>query len=202
MAGTKKRGQQTVVFDNPPVITSWAAIVGPKEGEGPWRTNFDQILDDYMYGETTWEKAEHKMLRDTVKLAAAKRNLQAEDAELLLAGDLLNQTVSSNFAARELNIPFLGLYGACSTMAESLLVGAMLVDGNFFSRVIAATGSHHYAASRQYRFPTERGVQPASHVHTWTATARRCHPAGLRRAGPQSNQCYGWQGSRFGAVGC
>lgn len=170
MAGTKKRGQQTVVFDTPPVITSWATIVGPKEGDGPWRDSFDRILDDYLYAETSWEKAEHKMMRDTVKLVLEKRNLQVEDAELLLAGDLLNQTVSSNFAARELNIPFLGLYGACSTMAESLLIGAMLVDGNFFSRVISATCSHHYAASRQYRFPTEQGIQPAPSTQ-WTATA-------------------------------
>lgn len=170
MPGPKKRGSQTVVFDNPPVLSAWATLVGPKEGEGPWGTDFDFILDDYMFGEKTWEKAEAKILRESVKLALSKRLFQPEDIELLLAGDLLNQTVSSNFAARELNIPYLGLYGACSTMAESILTGAMLLDGGFFERVVAASCSHHYAASRQYRFPTEQGTQPTPSTQ-WTATA-------------------------------
>jgi stage V sporulation protein AD len=170
MPGFKKKGSQTVVFEKPPVITSWASIVGPKEGEGPWGRDFDQVLGDYLYGEDTWEKAEKKMLQDAITLALNKRDLQVDDAELILAGDLLNQTVSSNYAARELARPFLGLYGACSTMAESLLVGSMLVDGNFFNRLAASTCSHHYAASRQYRFPTEQGIQPAPSSQ-WTATA-------------------------------
>jgi len=170
MSGMKKQGSQTVVFDTPPVITSWASIVGPKEGEGPWGSEFDLVLEDYMFGEKTWEKAEAKMLREAVKLSVDKRNLQMDDVEVILAGDLLNQIVSSNYAARELNRPFLGLYGACSTMAESILLGAMLIDGNFFGRVVAATCSHHYAAFRQYRAPTEQGIQPASSSQ-WTATA-------------------------------
>lgn len=170
MPGRKKRGQQTVVFDTPPVITSWASLVGPKEGEGPWGKDFDWIMEDYIYGEKTWEKAEHKMLRETIKLALDKRNFEPSDMDLLLAGDLLNQIVASNFAARDLEIPFLGLYGACSTMAESLTVGAMLMDGGYFERILASACSHHYTAERQYRFPTEQGVQKASTAQ-WTATA-------------------------------
>lgn len=170
MAIVKKMGMQTVSFFNPPVITSWASLVGPKEGEGPWAQDFDWILDDYLFNESSWEKAENKILRETVKMALAKQGLLVMDAELLLAGDLLNQTISSNYAARELNIPFLGLYGACSTMAESLLIGAMLVDGGFFKRVVPATCSHHYTAERQFRFPTEQGVQTAASAQ-WTATA-------------------------------
>lgn len=170
MAGTKKRGSQTIVFDNPPVITSWASMVGPKEGQGPWGQDYDWIIEDYMFGEKTWEKAESKMLRETVKLALNKRNFSPEDAEVLLAGDLLNQIASSNFAARELNIPFLGLYGACSTMAEALITGSILLDGGFFSSVVAAACSHHYTAERQFRFPTEQGVQRAPSSQ-WTATA-------------------------------
>ncbi len=170
MPGYKKRGSQSVVFEKTPIITSWASIVGPKEGEGPWGQDFDQILGDYMFGEDTWEKAEKKMLREAVKLSLDKRNLQVDDAELILAGDLLNQTVSSNYAARELARPFLGLYGACSTMAEALLVGAMFIDGNYFNRLVSATCSHHYAASRQYRFPTEQGTQSTPSTQ-WTATA-------------------------------
>lgn len=170
MPGRKKRGQQTVVFDIPPVITSWASLVGPKEGEGPWGKDFDWIMEDYIYGEKSWEKAEHKMLRETIKLALDKRNFEPGDMDLLLAGDLLNQIVASNFAARDLEIPFLGLYGACSTMAESLTVAAMLMDGGYFERILAAACSHHYTAERQYRFPAEQGVQKAGTAQ-WTTTA-------------------------------
>jgi stage V sporulation protein AD len=161
---------QSVFFKNPPVITSWASIVGPKEGEGPWGNDFDQVLSDYLFNEDSWEKAEHKMLRDAVKTALAKNSLLPQNAELLLAGDLLNQIVSSSFAARELEIPFIGLYGACSTMAEALLTGAMLIDGGFFSRVVSSASSHHYTAERQFRFPTEQGTQPIPSSQ-WTATA-------------------------------
>ncbi|SHG71752.1 stage V sporulation protein AD [Thermosyntropha lipolytica DSM 11003] len=166
----KKRGKQTVVFHNPPVITSSASIVGPDEGKGPFGSYFDQVLPDYMFGEKTWEKAESKMLREAVKLAINKANLKEDDIEVILAGDLLNQTISANYAARDLSLPLLGLYGACSTMAESLLLGAMLVDGGFFSKVVAATSSHHHTAERQFRFPTEQGVQPTVTTQ-WTATA-------------------------------
>lgn len=169
MAGEKRRGMQTVVFTNPPVLTSWASIVGPKEGEGPWGNDFDRVMSDYLTGEDSWEKAENKMLQDAIELALSKNNLLPDNAELLLAGDLLNQLAASNFAARQLKLPFLGLYGACSTMAESMITGAMLVDGGFYSRVIGAACSHHYTAERQFRFPTEQGVQP-SPSSQWTAT--------------------------------
>jgi len=170
MVALKKRGLQTLMFTEPPYIASWASMVGPKEGEGPWAKDFDWILEDYLFAEASWEKAESKMLRETIKLALSKQELEPKDAELLLAGDLLNQIISSSYTAREVSIPFLGLYGACSTMAESLLLGSMLVDGGFFERVVTATSSHHYTAERQFRFPTEQGVQkvPSSQ---WTATA-------------------------------
>lgn len=170
MGTDKKRGMQTIAFTNPPAITAWASIVGPKEGEGPWRNDFDWVINDYMFEEKTWEKAESKLLRETIKLAVNKNSLKLDDIEVFLAGDLLNQTVSSNYAARELEIPFLGLYGACSTMAESLVLGAMLVDGDFYERVIGAACSHHYTAERQFRFPVEQGVQ-STPTSQWTATA-------------------------------
>ncbi|MBO8158686.1 stage V sporulation protein AD [Thermosyntropha sp.] len=170
MRDIKKRGKQTVVFERPPVITSYASIVGPKEGQGPFGNYFDQVLPDYMFGERTWEKAESKMLKETVKIALNKAGLTENEIEVMLAGDLLNQTISANYAARDLNLPLLGLYGACSTMAESMLLGAMLVDGGFFNRVIAGTCSHHHTAERQFRFPTEQGIQPTITTQ-WTATA-------------------------------
>lgn len=166
----KKKGMQSVVFLNPPCLASWASIVGPKEGEGPWGNSFDVKLSDYLLGENTWEKAESKLLQDTVTMAMSKQGLGVDEAEILLAGDLLNQIASANFAARSLNIPFLGLFGACSTMAESLILGAMLLDGGFYQRVIAATSSHHYSAERQFRFAIEQGVQRSPSAQ-WTATA-------------------------------
>lgn len=166
----KKKGLQSVVFLNPPRLASWASIVGPKEGEGPWGNSFDVKTSDYLLGEQTWEKAESKLLQETITLAMSKTGLGVDAAEVLLAGDLMNQIISASFAARTINIPFLGLYGACSTMAEALIVGAMLVDGGFYQRVIAATSSHHYSAERQFRFPVEQGVQRSPSAQ-WTATA-------------------------------
>ncbi|NSW82312.1 MAG: stage V sporulation protein AD [Syntrophothermus sp.] len=169
----KRTGQQSIYFENPPVITNWANIVGPMEGQGPYGKEFDWVLEDYLFGEQSWEKAEAKMLRETVKLVAGKANLSLADIEVFLAGDLLNQIISANFAARELKIPFLGLYGACSTMAEGIALGAMLVDGGFYSTLTVGVTSHHYTAERQFRFPTEQGSQrlPSSQ---WTVTGCGC----------------------------
>lgn len=170
MANTaKKKGSQSIAFDNPPVITNWANMVGPMEGEGPYGSEFDWVLEDYLFGEETWEKAEAKMLRETIKMLAGKANLQPENIEVLLAGDLLNQIISANFAARELRIPFLGLYGACSTMAEGMALGAMLIDGGFYQTLAAGVTSHHYTAERQYRFPVEQGSQRLPSAQ-WTVT--------------------------------
>lgn len=165
----QKIGRQSVSMDNPPYIIAGSTIVGPMEGEGPLREFYDLVLTDDLYGEESWEKAEAKMLRENVKRVIAKARLTMNDIDVILAGDLLNQLISANFAMRELDIPFLGLYGACSTMAESLLIGSMLVDGGFFNHAVAAVSSHHNTAERQYRFPTELGVQrpPACQ---WTVT--------------------------------
>jgi len=169
MANQKKLGSQTIMFENPPVLTAWATIVGPKEGEGPWGSDFDWVMEDYEFGEESWEKAETKLLRETIKLAVSKKNYSPQDIELLVSGDLLNQITSSSFAARELQIPFLGMYGACSTMAESLLTAAMAIDGGYFERTVAAVSSHYYTAERQFRFPAEQGTQ-RSISSQWTVT--------------------------------
>ena len=102
MVNQKKQGLQTIIFEEPPVLTAWATIVGPKEGEGPWRSDFDWIMEDYEFGESSREIAESKLLRETVKLAVSKKNYQPEDIELLVSGDLLNQITSSSCAPREL----------------------------------------------------------------------------------------------------
>ncbi len=164
-----KLGSQSIKLNRAPSIVSAAAIVGPKEGEGPLRDYFDVVLEDDYFGENSWEKAESKILRHTAELAIQKAGLAPGDIDCMLGGDLLNQIISSTFAARELGIPFLGLYGACSTIAESLLLGSVLTDGGYADHIVAVTSSHFSSAERQYRFPLEQGNQrpPTSQ---WTVT--------------------------------
>lgn len=156
---SRRIGFSTMRYENAPCIISGAAIVGPTEGEGPLGKYFDIVLEDDLWGEKSWEKAESKMFEEAVKLTLEKANKKSEDIQLMLGGDLLNQIISANFAARTLRIPFLGLFGACSTMAESLLVGSALVDGGYANEAICATCSHFSTAERQFRFPLELGSQ-------------------------------------------
>ncbi|SNX55395.1 stage V sporulation protein AD [Thermoanaerobacterium sp. RBIITD] len=165
----KRIGSQTVKFVNPPTILSSGTIVGPKEGQGPLKDYFDMILTDDTYGEKSWEKAECKMFQDSVNLALKKANLNITDIDYLIGGDLLNQIITSSFAARQFNVPTFGLYGACSTMAEGLSIGSMLIDGGYADYVIATTASHFSTAERQYRFPLEQGIQ-RPFTSQWTVT--------------------------------
>lgn len=138
----KKIGNQTVKLDNPPKIISTHSIVGPKEGEGPLSEYFDEILNDDMLGKESFEKAESEMMFTAISQALKKGNLKETDIDYLFSGDLLNQIISSSFAAREFSIPFFGLYGACSTMSESLSLASIIMDGGFAKYVVAATSSH------------------------------------------------------------
>lgn len=165
----KKRGEQSIVFAAPPVIASTANVGGPMEGESFQGPHLDIVLQDTLCGKDTWEQCESYMMERAVARAAEKIGLTAGDLEFVLAGDLLNQLMSTHFAMRTLARPFLGLYGACSTMVESMLLGAVLIDGGFASTVVGAASSHHDAAERQYRFPTELGVQRPP-VAQWTVT--------------------------------
>lgn len=165
----KKIGKQTVKFQNPPSIISTYTIVGPKEGEGPLNKYYDMILEDDKWGQESFEKSEEKIQEETIKAALSKGNLTNQDIDYLLAGDLLNQIITSAYAARQLSIPYYGLYGACSTMIESLSLGAMLVDGGFADKVVCATSSHFSSAERQFRFPLEYGSQRKFSAQ-WTVT--------------------------------
>lgn len=165
----KRRGKQSVVFSKPPVIIGTGNIGGPMEGEGFQGEHFDILMKDNLNGFDTWEQCESYMLEEAVRQAVKKINMSPENLEFILAGDLLNQLMSTHFALRSLARPFLGLYGACSTMAESMLIGAMMIDGDFASCLAGAASSHHDAAERQYRFPTELGVQRPP-VAQWTVT--------------------------------
>lgn len=166
----KKIGTQTVCFENRPYIIGRGNTVGTKEGEGPLGSCFDEILEDDMYGEKSWEKAESKMLQTAMSNACRRAQLKKDDIDVMLSGDLVNQIMSSSFAARNMHIPFLGLYGACSTMTESLVLGSMLVEGEFAANVLAGASSHFCTAERQFRMPVEHGNQRPPSAQ-WTATA-------------------------------
>ena len=166
---TKKRGSQTVALSSPPSIIGNACVVGKKEGDGPLAACFDFISQDPTFGESTWEKAESGMQKQALGLALNKGGQAASQLDWLFAGDLLNQCISSSFAAREQGVPFFGLYGACSTMGEGLALASMTLDGGFgqFAGVIAS--SHFCSAERQYRTPLEYGGQRTPTAQ-WTVT--------------------------------
>ena len=149
----KKRGARSFVFQNKPVITAWASVAGKKEAEGPLSRYFDMTVNDSYFGQETWEQAEQRMQEIALEKVMEKSNLQKEDVDLVFSGDLLNQCVSSAYAIRSTEIPFLGLYGACSTMADSLLVASVFVSAGCFDSVVAMTSSHFASSERQYRFP-------------------------------------------------
>ena len=170
---SKKQGSQTIVFTNKPSVLSYCAIAGLKEGQGNFKDYFDIILEDDLFGEKTFEHSERKIFTEAVRGAVKKGKLDVSQLDVLVSGDLLNQIITSSYTARELSIPYLGLYGACSTMAESLAVGALLIDSGSMSHVACCTGSHFSSAERQYRFPLELGNQrpPTSQ---WTVTGSGC----------------------------
>ena len=161
---------QTLTFKNRISVRSWASMVGPKEGKGPLKDYFDVILPDDLLGKPSWEQAESEMVRRTVLMCLEKGGLAEDAADVMLAGDLLNQLMSSGFAARELGLPFFGLYGACSTFVEGLALGGVLVDSGYRRNAVCAASSHFCTAERQFRFPLELGTQrpPAAQ---WTTTA-------------------------------
>ncbi len=160
---------KTITFLNRPRLISSAAIVGKKEGAGPLHAAFDRIVEDDLFGEETWEKAESRFHYTAADTAIRKAGMTHAQIDVALGGDLLDQIMAASLAVRELHIPFLGLYGACSTMAESLIVGSMLVDGGYARHVVCTASSHFCTAERQYRFPLEYGSQRPPTAQ-WTVT--------------------------------
>ena len=154
----KQAGSATLLFEDRPYVLSAASVAGKAEEKGPYGHVFDEIMEDDRLGEKTFEQGERKMLLKALHRAMTRVGLPIEEAGCLLAGDLLNQIVTASYAARDLGIPYLGLYGACSTMTESLLLGAALVDGGYRDRALCAACSHFSTAERQYRFPLEMGT--------------------------------------------
>ena len=164
-----RKGRQTVIFEKRPSLVETASTVGKKEGEGPLADQFDTVLEDDYYGEDTWEKAESKLQKKTAQRLMEKAGVAEQDVDFILAGDLLNQCVGTHYAVRDFDIPFLGLYGACSTMAESMMIASMLISGGMASSALCVTSSHFCSAEKQYRVPLEYGGQRTPTAQ-WTVT--------------------------------
>ena len=160
----KQIGSATLLFEYRPYVLSAASVAGKAEEQGPYGHVVDEIMEDDRLGEKTFEQGERRMLLKALYRATTRVSLPMEAAGCLLAGDLLNQIVTASYAARELAIPYLGLYGACSTMTEALLLGATLVDGGYRDRALCAACSHFSTAERQYRFPLEMGTTAPPHA--------------------------------------
>ena len=160
---------QTVIFKNKPRIVATGTIAGPKECAGVVGKYVDKTLTDDTFGESTYEKAECKMLSYAISQTIENAGAKETDVDLLISGDLLNQIISASFAARDFETPFLGVYSACSTMTESIAVAAAFVNAGYYKRIVAATGSHFSSAERQYRYPLELGNTRPPQAQ-WTVT--------------------------------
>lgn len=165
----KMMGKQSVAYTEPPVIAARASVAGKKEMEGPLGRLFDEIVEDPMAGQNTWEEAESTLQEKVVQHLLKKANVSAQDVRYILSGDLLGQLIASSFGLAKFQIPFFGLFGACSTMGEGMALGSMLVEGGCADRVVAITSSHFASAEKQFRYPLEYGSQrPLS--ASWTVT--------------------------------
>lgn len=165
----KKIGKQSFFFTKAPIISTWASVAGKKESEGPLASYFDKTFQDTHCGQNTWEQGEQQLQTAAIDTLLEKAQIKSDNIDVVFSGDLLNQCIGSSFVLRNKNIPHFGLYGACSTMAESLLLASISVGGGFFDRVIAMTSSHFASSERQYRFPLNYGGQRPPTAQ-WTVT--------------------------------
>lgn len=184
----RKQGKQSFTFAKSPVITHWASVAGQKESKGPLGNTFDILGADPYWGQKTWEQGERQMQQLALQALAEKAKIPTDSIDIVFSGDLLNQCIGSSFTLRNTGIPHIGLYGACSTMAESLLTASMAVGGGFFDRAVAMTSSHFASSERQYRFPLGYGGQRTPTAQ-WTVTG--CGSAMINKEGhgPRIHSC-------------
>lgn len=182
-----KIGKRTIELESKPRIISYGSVVGKKEHEGPLSEEFDYYTIDSFFGEESFEKAESKLQKTAISIALDKAGLKAEDIDKIFAGDLLNQCIGSSFGIRELGIPFIGLYGACSTMALSTGLASLFIDSGAADRAIAVTSSHFCSAERQYRFPLNYGSQRTPTAQ-WTVTGSGALILEKKGKGPYINR--------------
>jgi len=188
MCTRNKRGKRSFILPNKPVITGWASVVGKKEAEGPLNRHFDITCQDAYFGQKTWEQAEKQMQKMALERLITKCGMEKEQIGLVFSGDLLNQCIGSSFSLDNTGIAHIGLYGACSTMAESLMMAAMTVDGGYSDRVIAMTSSHFAGSERQYRFPLGYGGQRTPNSQ-WTVTGSGAAMVCSSGTGPRIESC-------------
>ena len=162
-------GKHTIYFSNKPRIISTFTIAGPKESESNFGKHIHKLIYDDRFGEDTFEKAECKMLSYAIENVIKSANISRDDIDALVSGDLLNQIISASFAARDFDIPYIGIYNACSTFSEGFAISASLVDGGYMKKIVTATGSHFATAERQYRYPLELGCTRPPQAQ-WTVT--------------------------------
>ena len=181
-------GRQSFVLSDPPVITAWSSVAGKKESEGPLAKYFDHLEHDTYFGQKTWEQGEKRMQQLALEILLKKADCLHADVGLVFSGDLLNQCIGSSFTLRNMMIPHLGLYGACSTMAESLVLASMAVGGGFRDHVVAMTSSHFASSERQYRFPLGYGGQRTP-TSQWTVTGSGAALVCASGNGPRITGC-------------
>lgn len=179
----KRLSRQTCRLTDPPGVVSWASVAGRLERQGPLGGSIDITDDDSFFGKKTWEQGEAEMQALALRRALRKGGLTPQDVDCVFAGDLLNQNIGATFSLRDFDIPFYGVYGACSTMGESLSLAAMAVAGGFARIAAAQTSSHFCTAERQYRMPVPYGSQ-RSPTAQWTATAAGCTLLSAQGPGP------------------
>lgn len=185
---SNKRGKQSFLLPHEPVICAWASVAGKKEKQGPLGKEFDLTQEDTYFGQKTWEQGEKRMQQLALETLAKKAGIATTDFGLVFSGDLLNQCIGSSFTLRNTGIPHLGLYGACSTMAESLLLASMCVAGGYSDKVVAMTSSHFASSERQYRFPLGYGGQRTPTAQ-WTVTGSGAALVCAEGAGPRIESC-------------
>lgn len=183
-----KRGRRTIQFDNHPVVSAWASVAGKKEKEGPLSAYYDITNTDSYFSQKTWEQAERRMQELALNKLLEKAKPHCTSPDVVFSGDLLNQCIGSSFTLRNKNIPHIGLYGACSTMAESLALSAMTVNAGYFENVVAMTSSHFASSERQYRFPLGYGGQRTPTAQ-WTVTGSGAALVSSRGHGPRITAC-------------
>ena len=181
-------GKHSICFNNAPVIQGWSTVAGKKEGEGPLGHCFDMVITDSYYKQKSWELAERRFQQTALDLLLQKTRQKSDNIGAVLSGDLLNQCISSSSSLVNMNIPHLGLYGACSTMAESMLIGSMMVSGGFCDHVAAITSSHFASSERQYRFPLDYGGQRPQ-TSQWTVTGSGAVMLSTNGLGPRITRC-------------
>lgn len=187
----RKIGKETIELENKPIIIGYGSVVGKKEGQGPYSKYFDYISEDSLFGEKSYEKAESELQKIAISNALHRAGINPAEVNTVCSGDLLNQCIGSSFGIRDFGIPFIGIYGACSTMALSLIINSIMIDSGWADNCVSCASSHFCAAERQYRFPLEYGSQRTPTAQ-WTVTGAGAMVLSRKGNGPYIDKaCIG-----------